>query len=91
MLDDQYDFETSSYHEFRTSTILQIALQYARRGFCEALKILLTYHLDELEDHIFPLLSNLPESMDPSEFRSVVNERIVSYNRFINYNYKTIV
>lgn len=71
MLDDQYNFETSSYNEFRSSSILHCALKYARKGFCESLMILFTYHLDELQDHIFPLLSNLPETMDPSDFRQV--------------------
>ncbi|XP_059489880.1 NBAS subunit of NRZ tethering complex-like [Neocloeon triangulifer] len=62
------------YDKFRNQSPLKSALEFARNGNWQAVSIMLTYHSHSLMKHRLPIISNLPETIDPHEYRSLLPE-----------------
>jgi len=59
------------YAKFRSQSKLKSAVEYARNGNWQAVSTMLTYHGQSLMKHRLPILSSLPETIDPHEYRQV--------------------
>ncbi|CAB3379605.1 Hypothetical predicted protein [Cloeon dipterum] len=62
------------YAKFRMQSPLKSAIEFARNGSWQAVSTMLTYHSHCLMKHRLPIISNLPETIDPHDYRSLLPE-----------------
>lgn len=62
-------YNKEQFSEFRQKDIFTIALEYARDGNWKALDTILTFYHEQLKEHWLPLLSNIPKTVSPTEYR----------------------
>ncbi|XP_069692436.1 NBAS subunit of NRZ tethering complex-like isoform X2 [Periplaneta americana] len=70
--DDLYD--CAFYDKFRTVSLIESAVKFARKCNWQAVETMFTYHGAALLPHWLPIVSNFPESMNPFEYHSLLPE-----------------
>ncbi|XP_071447202.1 NBAS subunit of NRZ tethering complex-like [Hetaerina americana] len=70
--DDRYN--SSFYEKFRSSSVMNITLEFARQGNSASVESMFTYHGDAILDYWLVILSNFPETSDPYEYSSLLPE-----------------
>ncbi|GMH35143.1 hypothetical protein BSKO_03011 [Bryopsis sp. KO-2023] len=58
-------YSDAAFAAFRDSNLVSVAMGFAATGNAKALEVLLERHTFTLFNHIFQILSELPETMDP--------------------------
>ena len=80
MADSLYDFVF--YDKFRTISLIESTVKFARESNCKAVDIMFTYHGGVILPHWLPILSNFPETLNPQEYGSILPECDAEGNLF---------
>nr|XP_018907735.1 PREDICTED: neuroblastoma-amplified sequence-like [Bemisia tabaci] len=72
LVESLYDHET--YDKFQKLSIIESAIQYARKSDVNAVYALLTYHGDETIPFWLNILDNIPETLRATNYRSLLPE-----------------
>ncbi|XP_034245235.1 neuroblastoma-amplified sequence-like isoform X2 [Thrips palmi] len=67
-------FEHTVYAVFRASSSLRACVQFARAANSQAVECMLTYEGSQTLHHWLPILSNFPETVCPTEYKSLLPE-----------------
>ncbi|GFR67776.1 neuroblastoma-amplified sequence-like, partial [Elysia marginata] len=67
-------YNASFYTAFRSRSIYELAAENAQNNDWRAVETLLTFHSEELAPHRLAILSNFPETADPSDYSSLLPE-----------------
>lgn len=68
----QQHFDHVFYDEFRQKCPLEVCLDFAHDGDGHAVGILLNFYTETLEPHLLAILSNLPETQSPYQYRNLL-------------------
>lgn len=68
----QQHFDHVFYDEFRQKCPLNVCLDFAHDADSHAVGILLNFYTDILEPHLLAILSNLPETQSPYQYRDLL-------------------
>ncbi|CAD5110997.1 DgyrCDS348 [Dimorphilus gyrociliatus] len=67
-------YEADVYKKFRRENIVKATLDFTRAGNWTAVDIMFSYYGEQLIEHKLPILSNFPETLSPSSYRSILPE-----------------
>ncbi|GFN79688.1 neuroblastoma-amplified sequence-like [Plakobranchus ocellatus] len=67
-------YNSKFYTAFRSRSIYELTAEYAQNNDWRAVETMLTYHSQELAPHRLAILSNFPETADPSDYTSLLPE-----------------
>lgn len=68
----QQHFDHVFYDEFRQKCPLNVCLDFAHDGDGHAVGILINFYTNNLEPHLLAILSNLPETQSPYQYRNLL-------------------
>ncbi|BFY98427.1 hypothetical protein BsWGS_01467 [Bradybaena similaris] len=67
-------YNAAFFTSFRSRNIFELAAEYAQNSDWKAVETLMTFHSSDLASHRLAILSNFPETTDPTEYRSLLPE-----------------
>ncbi|OTF70689.1 Sec39-like protein, partial [Euroglyphus maynei] len=65
-------FDPDFFRQFRQQNPFQMAIEHAHRADIEALSVLFAQEYRTLAPHFFVILSNLPETLPPSNYKDLI-------------------
>lgn len=68
------NFDREFYDKFRRQPAVLSAIEFARQANDKAVELLLTYQGEETLPHWLTILENFPETVNPSDYRSLLPE-----------------
>lgn len=68
----QQQFNHVLYDEFRRKCPLNACMDFAHEGDSHAIETMLNFFTDDLSPHLLPILSNIPETMSPYQYRNLL-------------------
>lgn len=68
----QQHFDHVFYDEFRHKCPLEACIDYARDGEAHGVEIMFNFYTQDLVPHLLPILSNLPETLSPHQYRNLL-------------------
>jgi len=68
-MDYDIKYKPEFYAKFRSQSKLKSTVEFARNGDWEAVSAMLTYHSHTLLKHRLPIISSLPETINPHIYR----------------------
>lgn len=76
-------FDSAFYRSFRQQSFFQLAIEYANKADIKTLAVMFEHEKQYLFPHYLVILSNLPETLSPINYRSLI-DIVFSFNENIN-------